>query len=99
MAEVGVDPDVADRVRAEYEERLGVLEVAADERVDGDGGGSRARRTEEQLRTLRLGLLDAKRRAVTDLRDANRIDDIVLREVQAVMDAEEVRLLGSVDTE
>ena len=33
------------------------------------------------------------------LRDANEIDDIVLRELQAVMDAEEVRLLGPVPTD
>ena len=38
-------------------------------------------------------------RAVTALRDANEIDDIVLRELQAVMDAEEVRLLGPVPTD
>ena len=36
---------------------------------------------------------------VVALRDANEIDDIVLRELQAVMDAEEVRLLGPVPTD
>jgi len=30
------------------------------------------------------------------MRDANEIDDIVLREMQAAMDVEEVRLLGPV---
>ena len=40
-----------------------------------------------------------KRRAVVALRDANEIDDIVLRELQAVLDAEEVRLLGPVPTD
>jgi CPA1 family monovalent cation:H+ antiporter len=44
-------------------------------------------------------VLDSKRRAVTGLRDSNRIDDIVLREVQASMDLEEVRLLGPVPTD
>jgi CPA1 family monovalent cation:H+ antiporter len=47
---------------------------------------------------VRLGVLDHKRRAVTELRDQNRIDDIVLREVQSAMDNEEVRLLGPADT-
>ena len=39
-------------------------------------------------------MLWEKRQAVTDLRDANEIDDIVLRELQASLDLEEVRLLG-----
>ena len=47
-------------------------------------------------RRLRLAVLWEKRQAVTALRDANEIDDIVLREVQAAMDVEEVRLLGPV---
>jgi CPA1 family monovalent cation:H+ antiporter len=36
---------------------------------------------------------------VTELRDTNEIDDIVLRELQAAMDIEEVRLLGPVPTD
>ena len=47
-------------------------------------------------RQLRLAVLSAKRQAVTAMRDANEIDDIVLREMQAAMDVEEVRLLGPV---
>ena len=42
---------------------------------------------------------DLKRRAITELRDQNRIDDIILRELQSVMDLEEVRLLEAADTE
>jgi CPA1 family monovalent cation:H+ antiporter len=45
-------------------------------------------------RRLRQGLLDAKRSAVIALRDTNQIDDIVLREVESVLDWEEMRLLG-----
>jgi CPA1 family monovalent cation:H+ antiporter len=48
---------------------------------------------------VRLGVLEHKRRAIIELRDQNRIDDIVLREVQGVMDLEEVRLLDPADTE
>jgi CPA1 family monovalent cation:H+ antiporter len=50
-------------------------------------------------RKLRLAVLWEKRQAVTALRDANEIDDIVLRELQAGMDAEEVRLLGPVSND
>ncbi|MFE2970580.1 hypothetical protein ACFXKC_44585 [Streptomyces sp. NPDC059340] len=37
-------------------------------------------------------MLQVKRDTLTDLRDAGRIDDIVLRTVQEVLDVEEVRL-------
>lgn len=96
-ADVGVDGEVVDRVRREYEEHLELLEVVDEEPPDAAEPPGRV--TEDQLRMLRLGLLDAKRQAITLLRDTNRIDDIVLREIQAVLDAEEVRLLGPVDTE
>lgn len=41
---------------------------------------------------MRAALLADKRMAVVRLRDAGRIDDIVLRRVQARFDAEEARL-------
>jgi CPA1 family monovalent cation:H+ antiporter len=47
---------------------------------------------------VRLGVLEHKRRAIVELRDQNRIDDIVLRELQSAMDLEEVRLLDPADT-
>ncbi|MGY1743852.1 MULTISPECIES: Na+/H+ antiporter [unclassified Blastococcus] len=87
-AELGADGDLLARVRAEYEQHARDLEV--EYAADGDGGSE-----ERELdRQLRLGLLEHKRRAVIALRDARRIDDIVLREIQAQMDIEEVRLLG-----
>jgi hypothetical protein len=46
------------------------------------------------IRQVRLGVLEHKRRAITELRDQRRIDDIVLLELQASMDLEEARLLG-----
>ncbi|MFJ1747883.1 Na+/H+ antiporter [Streptomyces sp. NPDC088116] len=52
--------------------------------------GSARRR--ESVRRLELALLRIKRDTLTDLRDADRIDDIVLRTVQEVLDAQEVRL-------
>ncbi|GAB3798055.1 hypothetical protein GCM10027605_09050 [Micromonospora zhanjiangensis] len=39
-------------------------------------------------------MLARKRREITRLRDANEIDDVVLRELQAALDIEEIRLLG-----
>ena len=51
----------------------------------------------ELVRRVRLGVLEHKRRAITTLRNQNLIDDIVLRELQAEMDLEEVQLLSSGD--
>jgi CPA1 family monovalent cation:H+ antiporter len=83
-ADLGVDGEHLDRLRAEYEEHR---EVAADD--TGETGAMR-----DRDRQLRLAVLWEKRQTVTALRDANEIDDIVLRELQAGMDLEEVRLLG-----
>jgi NhaP-type Na+/H+ or K+/H+ antiporter len=49
-------------------------------------------RHEEQYTALRLALLARKRATVVALRDEQRIDDIVLRQFQARLDIEEVRL-------
>ncbi|MGW7422028.1 cation:proton antiporter domain-containing protein [Streptomyces sp. NPDC054813] len=51
-------------------------------------------RRQESVRRLELALLQVKRNTLTDLRDAGRIDDIVLRTVQRMLDVEEVRLTG-----
>jgi hypothetical protein len=78
---------VLERVRTEYERHARDLERELS--PEDDGVDSR-----ELDRRLRLGLLDSKRSAVIALRDTNQIDDIVLREIQAVLDIEEIRLLG-----
>jgi CPA1 family monovalent cation:H+ antiporter len=49
-------------------------------------------RAAAHLRALERSLLDVKREALTELRDTGRIDDTVLRQVQALLDAEELRL-------
>ena len=82
--EYGVDGDRLERIRADHEQHI--------HRADGATGATRAEFDAE--RQLRLALLAHKRRVVTDLRDQNEIDDIVLRELQASLDVEEVRLLG-----
>jgi CPA1 family monovalent cation:H+ antiporter len=84
---LGVDGAVLERVRTEYERHARDLERELS--PEDDGVDSR-----ELDRRLRLGLLDSKRSAVIALRDTNQIDDIVLREIQAVLDIEEIRLLG-----
>ena len=53
----------------------------------------------EKVRRVRLGVLEYKRREITALRNQNLIDDIVLRELQAEMDLEEVQLLNAADSE
>ncbi|MEV0155152.1 Na+/H+ antiporter [Micromonospora sp. NPDC050686] len=85
-AELGAPSDTVDRLRADYEETL------ADVRADDQGGGTAEER--EIGRQLRLAVLDHKRREVTRLRDTRAIDDAVLRDVQAALDIEELRLLG-----
>ena len=96
-ADLGVDGDLLARGRQAYQDRLELTGwTEPDAGGDGASDGDRIR---DQLRELKLGILSHKRRTVTELRDANRIDDIVLREIQQAMDAEEVRLLGPAPAE
>ncbi len=92
--QLGASPELLRRLQNEYKRHAEV--VAA-----GSGSAQTNDLVEKYdlVRQVRLGVLEHKRRAVTDLRDQNRIDDIVLREVQADMDLEEVRLLDPADTE
>ncbi|KUN34593.1 sodium:proton antiporter [Streptomyces olivochromogenes] len=84
------------RALPELARRLGVPEAAAlrmaqdieDRRAPAPG----ATRRRESMRRLELALLQVERDTLRDLRDAGRIDDIVLRTVQEVLDVEEVRL-------
>jgi CPA1 family monovalent cation:H+ antiporter len=93
-AEVGVGPKILDRLKKEYEEHAQLIEASADESI-----GSHVTEKGDQIREVRLRVLDRKRQAITALRDQRLIDDIVLREVQSAMDLEEVRLLGPADIE
>ena len=88
-ARFGMDGEQLERVRLELHDH------ALGESVDGEGEVTGA----ERERRLRLGVLEVKRAAVTALRDAGDIDDIVLRQVQAAMDLEEARLLGPIARE
>jgi CPA1 family monovalent cation:H+ antiporter len=99
-ARLQVSDEVAERLRGELEERLADLADQSDE-ADGDDAeaGSTTRSPREEYRRLHRALLDAKRAALVRLRDARLIDDIVLRRVQARLDAEEVRLISALEAE
>jgi monovalent cation/hydrogen antiporter len=86
--ELGVSPELLHRLQKEYEEHAALISANGDDVAPND-----AAERHNLLRQVRLGVLERKRRAITELRDQNRIDDIVLRELQAAMDLEEVRLL------
>lgn len=86
-AGLGTDPEVVERLRHEYEKHLLVLRA---NRAGPDDDP--ALRHGQHYTALRLGLLARKRATVVRLRDERRIDDAVLRQVQAALDIEEVRL-------
>ncbi|MGO4536656.1 Na+/H+ antiporter [Leifsonia sp. 2MCAF36] len=89
VRQLGVDPEIAERIQNEFEEHLDLLEVE-DESEEGEGAAERSRQDTE----LRLALLHCKREEVVRLRDEGDIDDIVLRDLQRRLDVEEVRLTG-----
>ncbi|PWR11531.1 Na+/H+ antiporter [Micromonospora acroterricola] len=88
-AEIGADEEAVRRLEAEYRRHL-------DDVNEGGGRTAEERRLEHKLR---LGVLAHKRREVTRLRDSREIDDLVLGELQAALDNEEIRLLGRGTTE
>jgi hypothetical protein len=99
-AELGTPPEVADRLRVQYVDRLRNLDL---EQLVADGGAQDGDRdTLEAVaaeRALRLALLSEKREAIESLRHAHTVDDLVLLRVQTQLDVEEVRLAGVVDEE
>jgi CPA1 family monovalent cation:H+ antiporter len=80
---------IQDRVRRDYEEHLAVLEASSTEQPN----DSVAQR-DSQYTALRQALIGRKHEAVIELRDEGVIDDIVLRQVQAKLDIEDLRLAG-----
>ncbi|MEA5455802.1 Na+/H+ antiporter [Sinomonas sp. JGH33] len=86
--ELGIEDDVLDRIRAEYEEHLSAMNAGD----DGDGDNPAVVRS-RQYTELRLALIARKRAVVVRLRDTRAIDDTVLRQIQSQLDLEEVRLV------
>ena len=85
-AELGSGEMVVQRVRHELEKQRKLLAAAG---VEGDP----IIQHDDQYRSLSLALISRRRDALLELRDEQRIDDIVLRRVQARLDQEEVRFL------
>ena len=94
-ADLETDAKIIERLTGEYRKRLRVLDARAPEAESEDP----ALRYDRQYTALRLALLARKRATVLRLRDAQRIDDEVLRQIQAQLDLEEVRLNGTVISE
>ncbi|MEY9892079.1 Na+/H+ antiporter [Catenulispora sp. MAP5-51] len=92
---LGTAPEIIEMTRREYQKRLN-LSRAGDPEDDSedidDDAAERLRAFDEQYRSLRLALLGNKRATVLRLRSEHQIDDAVLRQIQAKLDVEEVRL-------
>jgi hypothetical protein len=84
--QLGSGQMVVERVRHELDKQRKLL--AAD-----GAQGDPVVQHDDQYRSLSLALLARRREALLELRDEQRIDDIVLRRVQARLDQEEVRFL------
>ena len=87
-----VNPRLQARLMEEYQGRAAVI-------ADSEGGPGPTALKQKRVREIRLRVLCEQRSALTQLRNEGLIDDIVLREVQAELDLEEVQLLNSDDEE
>jgi CPA1 family monovalent cation:H+ antiporter len=86
-ADLGTDNAITERLQHEYAKHLRVLHASDDGAED-----EPALQYDRQYTALRQAVLGHKRATVLRLRDERRIDDIVLRQIQARLDLEEVRL-------
>jgi CPA1 family monovalent cation:H+ antiporter len=80
---------VIERVRYELGKQRRLLTSA------GSDGDPIVQHDDNDYRSLLLALIGRRREALLELRDQQRIDDIVLRRVQARLDKEEIRFLGA----
>ena len=76
-----VSPDVVERVRAEFAERLALAEGASPEAADA-----------EQARRLRLAAIKAERASLIKAWQENHISDDVLHHLEEELDYQESRL-------
>ena len=91
-SELGSADPVVQRVKHELEKRrklLAAAGVAENPVVQHD----------DQYTALQLALIARQRSTLLDLRDERQIDDIVLRQVQAGLDLEEIRLSRAAPTD
>jgi CPA1 family monovalent cation:H+ antiporter len=83
--ELGSGETVVERVRHELSKQRELIAAAG---ADGDP----VVQHDDQYTSLSLALIARRREALLELRDEQRIDDIVLRQVQARLDIDEVRI-------
>ena len=94
-ARVHASPEIVEQLRTAYEERLGSIH-----REEDDPAEAYREESDFDMRArLQLELLSAKRGALLALRNAGRIDDVILRRVQARIDLEELRLSDGAEDE
>ncbi|MFC9839607.1 Na+/H+ antiporter [Rhodococcus sp. NPDC127530] len=89
---LGVDTDIADEVRIEYDEHLAHSLDEDEDEEDVLRTAPVHRRRQHQA--LSLALIAQKRQTIVRLRDEGVIDDTVLRTIQSHLDIEEIRLAG-----
>jgi Na+/H+ antiporter len=90
LAEVDTQypPDLLERLRAEYDDRIRQLEVCANGECDDGTNGLMV----SAYQRLQQDALDVERRTIIRLRDEFIINDEVLRRIQADLDHAEARL-------
>jgi monovalent cation/hydrogen antiporter len=86
----GADRATVERVRKDYEAHLDVIQAREEEDEDHP-----ALQRHDAAVALELALVQHKAATLLRLRDADEIDDVVLRQVRAGYDAEEARLDGT----
>ncbi len=93
-AERQIDPAISYRVRRAYQKHLTVLRTG-----EGDVDHQAAVRYEQQNAALRAAVIAHQRATVVRLRDEGRIDDTVLRRLQAQLDIADISLARHTGTE
>jgi NhaP-type Na+/H+ or K+/H+ antiporter len=91
--ELGTSRPIVDGLRTSYEDRLQLIH-REDGRPEAAVRDASARDEED---ALHLAVLPAKRAALLSLRHQRRIDDVILRRLQARIDLEELRLSAPAD--
>ena len=94
-AALDTPPEVTAMVRREFEKHARLRQLGTEDEEDEDFDADAAERLREfdiRYRELRLALMESKRATVLRLRHEDRIDDAVLRRIQAHLDLEQVRL-------
>jgi CPA1 family monovalent cation:H+ antiporter len=94
-AALDTPPEVTAMVRREFEKHARLRRLGSEDEEDEDfdvDAAERLREFDDRYRELRLALMESKRATVLRLRHEDRIDDAVLRRIQAHLDLEQVRL-------